>query len=93
MEFIKRNLGFLIFNLVAIVLLAGCALFWVAAVKQSEEIEKKVETQKLFMADVKRGQYTLSKPNVQISEANRQLADALYKTLIIFPDTCLIVSG
>ena len=82
MEFLKRNIGFLILLLVTVVLLAGCVLFWVAAVKTSSEFEQKVEAQKMFMAEVKRSQHTLSKPNVQTALANRELAEAIYRNLI-----------
>lgn len=79
MEFIRRNIGFLLLWLISLLLAGGLAFLWFRSYDTAATFEGKVKGQKDFMAQVKRMPYGLNQPNVEVAGQNRVLAEAVYK--------------
>lgn len=82
MNFIKRNIGFIILVGVALSSAAFLGFSWYQIWADTDEIRKKVKGQQDFFEQVKRIPYSLNQANEKITEGNRALADAQLKGLI-----------
>lgn len=74
MDFIKRNLGFVLFILAVVVGLGVLAFFYMGMHRELVAISTKVDEQKDFLLQVQRGAYSFNGPNKQKAAENRELS-------------------
>lgn len=81
MELLKRNIGFLLYIIVAIAAAVLLVLMWLKGRTDGEELRKKVKSQQDFFNEVRRISYSLDATNEKIAADNRLLAEQLFKGL------------
>lgn len=74
MDFVRKNLGFVIFSLVCIVLLIAMIILDRKAAARLAEVREKADRQQDFIRQISRGKYALNKTNVNLANRNYEIA-------------------
>jgi hypothetical protein len=82
MDFIKRNLGFLLFVTGSLLAAAVLGVLWWQSGADTREYREKVQSQEQFLDGVRRGQFALNQDNVQIARRNQAVAEEAFREFL-----------
>lgn len=82
MDFIKRNLGFLLFLAAALVVPAVLAVLWWQTAAETARFRQQVQEQEKFLDGVRRGQFALNQDNVQVAKRNQALTEEAFREFV-----------